>query len=379
MRRALPSLLVAALAGCGRTPADAPDGATAVATRSPSEAALIEHGRKVYNFRCYFCHGYSGDARTLAATYLTPPPRDFSAASSATLPRSAIDTAVREGRAGTAMKSFAGILNETELQAVAAFVEREFVRGKAHNTAYHTPENGWPDHARFAAAFAFATGDMPLDTPWENLTPRQAAGKRLFLSTCVTCHDRARVSDEGPTWTSRPLSYPRAGFVLESEMGAAPKVDAVSGASAYAIHDVVPRIAQLSATQKRGESLYAINCAFCHAADGTGKNWIGRFMEPPARDLTMFSAATMPPPRLVSTIRDGLTGTSMPAWSDVLRGDEIDAIADYVVRAFFGTENGEAHRARINPDSTLPEQPAPTAAQPSPSLRWLPADAARAR
>ena len=25
-----------------------------------------EAGRAIYNYRCYFCHGYSGDARTLA-------------------------------------------------------------------------------------------------------------------------------------------------------------------------------------------------------------------------------------------------------------------------------------------------------------------------
>ncbi len=50
---------------------------------SPPAAKLDTHeqGRAVYNFRCYFCHGYSGDAKTLAATYLQPPPRDFSAAS----------------------------------------------------------------------------------------------------------------------------------------------------------------------------------------------------------------------------------------------------------------------------------------------------------
>ncbi len=33
--------------------------------------------RAIYNFRCYFCHGYSGDAKTLASTYLKPQPRDF--------------------------------------------------------------------------------------------------------------------------------------------------------------------------------------------------------------------------------------------------------------------------------------------------------------
>ena len=31
-----------------------------------ADPAENEHGRAVYNFRCYFCHGYSGNARTLA-------------------------------------------------------------------------------------------------------------------------------------------------------------------------------------------------------------------------------------------------------------------------------------------------------------------------
>ena len=38
-----------------------------------------ERGRAIYNFRCYFCHGYAGDARTLAAGMLSPSPRDFTA------------------------------------------------------------------------------------------------------------------------------------------------------------------------------------------------------------------------------------------------------------------------------------------------------------
>ncbi len=62
-----------------------------------------ERGRQIYNFRCYFCHGYSGDAKTLAATYLNPPPRDFTAAP---LTHERIALALREGRTGTAMASF---------------------------------------------------------------------------------------------------------------------------------------------------------------------------------------------------------------------------------------------------------------------------------
>jgi cytochrome c oxidase cbb3-type subunit III len=299
-------------------------------------AAQIEAGRAVYNYRCYFCHGYSGDAKTLAATYLAPPPRDFTRG--APLEAPAILATVREGRDGTAMKSFRGILDEREMAAVAAFVAREFVRDKAPNTAYHTAENGWSDHGRFAAAFPFATGAIKLDAPVDTLDASQRAGRQLFLSACVSCHDRAHVADEGPAWSSRPLSYPRMGFVPGQEN--TPPVDAVSSASVYAKHEVVPRIEGLNAQQRRGETLFQANCAFCHGADGTGKNWIGQFMEPKARDLTLYSAQDMPAARLRATIRDGLPGTSMPAWRHVLGRAEIDAVAAYVSRAFFRRDGG---------------------------------------
>ncbi len=297
-----------------------------------------ERGRKVYNFRCYFCHGYSGDAKTLATTYLNPPPRDFTAAPA--LDAARVAKTVRDGRDGTAMKSFRGILDESEIAAVAAFVEREFVRERAPNTAYHTAANGWPEHRRFAAAFPFAQGLVALDAPTESLSPAQQQGRRLFLTSCVSCHDRAKVADEGPAWSARPISYPRMGFVPGQPN--TPPVDAVSSASVYAKHEVAPRVAGLSARERRGEALFQANCAFCHGADGTGKNWIGQFMEPKARDLTLYSARTMPRTRLLATIREGLPGTSMPGWKAVLAPAEVEAVGAYVSRVFFRPETASA-------------------------------------
>jgi cytochrome c oxidase cbb3-type subunit 3 len=121
---------------------------------------------------------------------------------------------------------------------------------------------------------------------------------------------------------------------------AAAKVDAVSSASVYAKHDVVPAIEGLAPLEKRGEALFQANCAFCHGADGTGKNWIGQFMEPKARDLTQYTPETLPAARLRDTIRDGLPNTSMPAWRHVLKAAEIDALAAYVMRAFFRRDAG---------------------------------------
>jgi len=153
------------------------------------------------------------------------------------------------------------------------------------------------------------------------------------VSVSAVVEKRARVVDAGPAWSARPVSYPRMGFAPgQSDM---PAVDAVSSASVYARHEVAPRIDGLTPRQRRGQALFQANCAFCHGADGTGKNWIGQFMQPKARDLTIYDTRSMPMARLEQVVRDGLDGTSMPAWKDVLSAVEIDAVGAYVARAFF--------------------------------------------
>lgn len=164
------------------------------------DARLVEEGRRVYNFRCYYCHGYSGDARTLAATMLPVRPRAFVEFSADEMPPLRIGMAVRHGLPGSPMKSFAAVLSDREIEAVVAFVHDEFVVRRAPNTRYHTPENGWPDHGRYASAYPFALGRIALDEPEGALTPAQRAGRRLYLGACITCHDRAAVRDPGPAW-----------------------------------------------------------------------------------------------------------------------------------------------------------------------------------
>ena len=308
-------------------------------------SADLELGRRIYNFRCYYCHGYSGNARTLAATLLDPKPLDFTSASPDSLGRERMMQSIKAGRPGTAMMSFAGTLQPQEIAAVTDFIRQEFMVAKAENTRYHTAANGWPNHERYAAAFPFATGKLALDTPWEKLTPQQADGKRLFMTSCVTCHDRALVNQKGVGWESRPVSYPRNQYSPGDNSSSAknsfpdaqgsPPVDAMTSASPYLLHDRPPRLSGLTETEKRGEILFQKNCAFCHAADGTARNWIGSFMEPHPRDLTKSPVMdSMTRTRLRNVIRDGLTGTSMPAWKSVLSDRQMDDIVAYVGRAF---------------------------------------------
>jgi cytochrome c oxidase cbb3-type subunit 3 len=350
MRRVATMLaLLAALAGCGErasAPAPAP-----TAPALASSGARHEAGRRIYNFRCYFCHGYSGDARTLASTYLEPRPRNFVATAPSELSRERMLDAVTNGHPGTAMRGFAGILAPDEIAEVTDFVRQEFMQNKAANTAYHTVENGWPDHQkRYGAAVPFATGKLSLDTPADRLTPAQRAGRQLFMNSCISCHDRARVDDAGPAWDARPLSYPRNGFNPGDDLGKPQewdKVDAVTSATPYHLHDRAPRLAGLSAQERRGEALFQANCAFCHAADGTARNWIGSFLEPHPRDLTApANMKHMTRGRLAATIREGLPGTSMPAWKDVLSDSDVDALVAYIGRAFHPLAPDPARPAR---------------------------------
>ncbi|MDX1811976.1 MAG: cytochrome c, partial [Gammaproteobacteria bacterium] len=134
-------------------------------------------GKAVYNYRCYFCHGYSGDAKTLASTYLSPKPVSFISKSTDDISQDYIARVVSQGKPGTAMMNFSNTLSSQEIEAVAYFVYKAFVQEKAHNTRYHTVENGWKNHEQYKDAFPFATGEISLDTPWESLSPSQRKGK----------------------------------------------------------------------------------------------------------------------------------------------------------------------------------------------------------
>ncbi len=243
--------------------------------------------------------------------------------------------AVTRGRDGTGMQAFAGILTAEEIATVVDFIVRAFIEASAPNTRYHIPENGWPDHERYRDAFPFALGEIALDAPDSALSPSARAGKRLFLTSCVTCHDHGRVDDDRTLWEPRAVSFPRGGW---SHRGGG-RIDAESAATPYARHEQAPALVEPTPRERLGEALFQQNCAFCHAPDGSGRHWVGSFIEPRPRDLTDAEAMRgMTPARLRAAIADGVAGTAMPAWKTVLDDGQIDAVAAYVEKVFLSPE-----------------------------------------
>ena len=79
-----------------------------------------------------------------------------------------------------------------------------------------------------------------------------------------------------------------------------------------------------------------------HAADGTGLNDIGRFLDPHPPDLTNAEARrALTEVRLRRAITRGLDGASMPAFGAVLDDGEIDALITYMRRAFMARRDGD--------------------------------------
>jgi cytochrome c oxidase cbb3-type subunit III len=288
----------------------------------------LESGRKIYNYRCYYCHGYSGNAKTLAARFMVPPPRDFTQTTLSSLTRDDMLLAVTKGRDKTAMTSFTKFLSEQDIALVVDFIRYEFISKGLENTRYHTKENGWDGHEKYEIAFPFATGEIALDTAQEKLTAQQRAGLQLYLTSCITCHDNSNVNDYGGIWQSQAISYPRNNYSFTH-------FDGVTGASTYQKHDTFALLDSSSVKVKQGEALFRNNCAFCHALDGSGQNWIGSFLAKKPQNLQSSTfISDVNKEELMIMIKKGKMNTSMPAWESVLSDNQIEAIISYIYEAF---------------------------------------------
>ena len=247
------------------------------------------------------------------------------------------------------MLSYRSILNSAEIDSVAAFIADAFIQRRSSNQSYHTAENGWPEHQRrYGAAFPFVLGEIAVDVAKSNLTTRQLYGLDLFRESCTTCHVGKKNRDEIPLWASN-ATWPRVESPSRSKPPALPDVVGPPevpaeteyaggygyGGPAQAGHDIPPALSKLTQSETAGEHLYQANCAYCHAADGTGRNQIGSFLEPRPTDFTDPKAvAHLSDGQLEQAILWGLPETSMPAFRSALSEEEAEAIVAYLKRAF---------------------------------------------
>jgi mono/diheme cytochrome c family protein len=94
----------------------------------------------------------------------------------------------------------------------------------------------------------------------------------------------------------------------------------------------------LPANAALGERIYAEHCAVCHGPNGRGNGPAAPSLHPRPRDFSggVFKIKSTPEgerPTLEDvrrTIKQGMPGSSMPSWADILTDAEVDAVAEYV-------------------------------------------------
>ncbi len=110
----------------------------------------------------------------------------------------------------------------------------------------------------------------------------------------------------------------------------------------------------------RGKAIYDRRCAWCHGAEGAGDGPAAERLNPPPRDFTLglYKWKTTPFDEYAPTDDDftrmiagesahkkisgwdGMSGTSMPGWGDLLSKDDVGAVTSYI-KSFAGLEKPE--------------------------------------
>ena len=94
------------------------------ASMAPRDLDLLV-GAQIYQRYCAACHGNKGDAKTPLGRALVPPPWDFTdTAAMARVSDEAMEQAITNGRAGTSMARWSGILNPEDTRRVVLFIRQ---------------------------------------------------------------------------------------------------------------------------------------------------------------------------------------------------------------------------------------------------------------
>lgn len=102
-------------------------------------------------------------------------------------------------------------------------------------------------------------------------------------------------------------------------------------------------------TAVNGARVYTTYCASCHGDDlkGRGKNY--KLLDPYPRNLSRHQFVKSYRKRFTQSIGDGIEGTAMAPWKDVLNKEQIKSVIDFIDAASSRTTAGKAEFVRLSP------------------------------
>ena len=288
-------------------------------------APADSRGKALFERNCSVCHGIDGRANTPVSQLLSPRPRNFT--DPVEMGRVSVERmyqAIKEGRPGTAMAPWAGVLSELEIGDIMDYIRS-------------------------------------LGSPGQ-LTPASLSleiGRRIFAKNCAPCHgaagradtEAAKVLKPPPSSLSDPIRLARLddGRLYLTIFRGRPGT-AMGGwrdiLAPTEIIDLMRYVRTLAAPLpagmtpgdldlRVGEQIYQAYCVECHGERGNGETPLGGHLSPHPRDFT--SAALMAAAsdeQLAQSISRGRPGTAMAPWEGVLTRDDTRRVIAYIRQRF---------------------------------------------
>jgi sulfur oxidation c-type cytochrome SoxX len=183
--------------------------------------------------------------------------------------------------------------------------------------------------------------------------PSVAAGLSLFAGVpfegsvakggCVNCH-AIRSSDGklagghiGPelTWAmrSRGRDYVKEHIVNAREHVAdsiMPTFKDYSEAEVDSVLDYLATLEYKLGDDADGQKLYDTYCTSCHGEKMDGRGEMAAMLDPLPRDFSKPQFVTSYETRFKESIREGVGGTSMPAWKNILTDEQAETLVGFI-------------------------------------------------
>jgi mono/diheme cytochrome c family protein len=302
----------------------------AMESGSLAGAELYEKGRALFLEKaCWGCHTIAGISSSSQAPELTDAGGKFTydyLVESMLVPSANIDN--------SKMPVFDWIDDEETVAAIATYL-----KGQQKN--------------RLRSADSAPIGYIKPESELARITePSVAAGRSLFAGApfegsvakggCINCH-AIRTSDGvlaggdiGPelTWSmrSRGRTYVKEHIVNSRSHVADSIMPTFKDYNDAELESLVSYLSTLD--YKLGESdgrkLYDTYCVSCHGEDLNGRGKTAAMLDPLPRDFSKSQFIASYEDRFKDSIRDGVKGTSMPAWKTIMSDEQIEALIEFI-------------------------------------------------
>ncbi|MEW6128594.1 MAG: c-type cytochrome [Acidobacteriota bacterium] len=182
----------------------------------------------------------------------------------------------------------------------------------------------------------------PTGTPTTPAATLVSQGEKLFNDkACAACHKLAnRDGGIAPDLTYQGLLKDEKWMMDHFKDPRSRVTDSIMPTFGFTDSDYQALTAYLVSMNKPPTAtapaeIYQNQCARCHGEAGDGKGMIALYLDPAPRDLTKASFMnSKPEERLLKSIKEGVAGTSMPAWGRVFSDDQIRGVLGYLTQNF---------------------------------------------